>query len=80
MTDNPIPRLALSVPDAAVALGLAESTVWEMIKNGEIQSFQHKRRRLISIRAIEAWIAAKENGPNVSIGVRSYHKPGRRTG
>jgi excisionase family DNA binding protein len=57
-----IARLALSTSEAAQAIGLSPRTVAELIATGALRSFTVGRRRLISVSAIEAWIAAQEVG------------------
>jgi len=71
----PIERLALSISEAAEALGLGDDMVRGMADRGEIVSFYQGRRRLISIKAIHAWIAAKEEeASTVTLGTRPYTK------
>ena len=42
-----VPQLAWSVADAARRLGLGRTTVWNLVRAGELRSFTVERRRLI---------------------------------
>lgn len=55
-TDSPVPRLALSIADAAVALGLSDRTVDELARAGELPSIRVGRRRLFVVRDLERWL------------------------
>jgi excisionase family DNA binding protein len=54
------PLLLLSPAQAAHALSVHRSTVYELMNAGAIASFSIGRARRISIRALEAYIAAQE--------------------
>lgn len=53
-------RLALSVTEAAEALGISRPSVYQLIaqENG-LPSFRCGRRRLIPVAALRAWIEAE---------------------
>lgn len=55
-------RLALSVEDAAHLLGVNRSHLYPRVMSGEIPSFKIGARRLISVAALEAWVAAQGHG------------------
>ncbi len=54
------PRLAGSVDDAAHALGVSRRHIYDLLEAGELSSFKSGRRRLIRLRALEAYIAKRE--------------------
>jgi excisionase family DNA binding protein len=56
---NVSPRV-VSVPDAAVMVGLGESTVWAKLASGDIKSFRLGGRRMIRVEEIERFLAAAE--------------------
>lgn len=43
----------LSVQEAAEALGVSVSTLWRMLRRGELQSVRRSGRRLVPSKAIE---------------------------
>ena len=48
-------EVMVSVPDAATRLGLGTTTLKELIAAGEIQSVKVGARRLVPVRALEAF-------------------------
>jgi len=58
---EPPERLAYSVKDAALAIGISPRRMWTHIANNKIESFRDGIRRLISRRALEAFIAERES-------------------
>lgn len=46
-TDEPSSRLAWSIPHAAQRLDLGRSTVWQLVRSGQLKSFRVERRVLI---------------------------------
>jgi excisionase family DNA binding protein len=42
----------ISVAEAGQALGISSSTVWRMIRRGELPSVRHRGRRLVLKRAL----------------------------
>jgi excisionase family DNA binding protein len=56
------PKLLLTPAEAAKALSLNRSTLYGLLMSGAIESLTVGRARRISVRALEAWIAAKERG------------------
>jgi|GEM_PF-366003 len=60
------PRSLLSVEEAAEALGVSRSTMYEVIKSGEIETVKIGRLRRVPADAIDAYIVAQaERGPVV---------------
>lgn len=52
-------RLALTVEEAAESLGIGRTKMWELLQAGTIRSFRVGVQRRISVRDLEAWIAAQ---------------------
>jgi excisionase family DNA binding protein len=59
-TDATDERLAYSVPDAAGLIGLSPRRTWDLVRLRRIKSFMEGGRRLISRRALEAYVAERE--------------------
>ena len=59
-TSQPVPidpeRLLLKAPEVARRLGLARSTVYEMMASGEIMTVRKGRAVRVPVHAIEKWI------------------------
>ena len=53
-------RLALSVHDAAEALGLSVDTVYELVRGNKLPHKRIGRRILIPCRVLETWINAQD--------------------
>lgn len=49
------PRL-VDVPAAAQSLGLAESTVWELVSSERLGSVKVGRRRLVPVAALDEYV------------------------
>jgi excisionase family DNA binding protein len=49
--------LALSIKDAAKALGVGRSSIYVMISNGRLESFKLGRRTLIRVDSIRRLVA-----------------------
>ena len=63
MTTHPpqdAPRVTYSVPDVAAMLGVSERTVRNLVAGNEIESLKIGKRRLVSRRALDRFIEAKE--------------------
>ena len=54
---EPIPRVALSVAEAAKSLGISDRTVTTLISKGEIPVVSVGKRRLIPVDALREWVA-----------------------
>lgn len=52
-----VPRLSYSVPEAAMAMGVSDSTVKRLIQDGTLASIKVKGRRMISIAAINRFLS-----------------------
>lgn len=64
----PVPRLALTVEEACVALGIGED-FWRVQIAPEVRIVRRGRRKLVAVAALEAWLA--ENGERVLDDLRS---------
>lgn len=53
-------RLAYSVAEAAELVGISERRMWDKVREKQIKSFRDGQRRLITRRAIEEYVAARE--------------------
>lgn len=54
-----MPPKLVNPEQGARITGLSESTFYELLKTGKVQSFKVGRRRVVPVAAIEAWIAAE---------------------
>jgi excisionase family DNA binding protein len=52
-------KIALSVAEAAEALGVSKPTVYELIHRDDFPSFKIGARQLISRSGLEAWVQAQ---------------------
>ncbi len=52
-------KLLLTVPEAAEALGLGRSIVYELLLTGELTGVKIGRARRIPVRSLEAFIARR---------------------
>lgn len=57
MTENARAPLLISVPEAARLLSIGRNTAYDLIAAGTLPSIKLGRRRLVSVVALEAWIA-----------------------
>lgn len=57
-----IEKLALSVPEAAEALGVSRAQAYIMINSGELPSIRVGRRRLVPLDKLKLWIEDREEG------------------
>jgi excisionase family DNA binding protein len=57
------PQYLLDVPAAARSLGVGRTTVFQLIRDGRLESVLIGRRRLIPIASIEAYVARLRAGP-----------------
>jgi len=56
----PVPRVAVSLPEAAAALGICEDTVRALAHAGTLPTFTQGRRILVRVAALDAYAAAQE--------------------
>lgn len=54
------PRLAVSPAEAARLTGIGRTTLYEALGSGALRSLKIGKRRLITIEALKAWLAAAE--------------------
>jgi excisionase family DNA binding protein len=55
-------RLALSVAEAAVALGVSKDAIYDAVRCHELPAIRIRRRILIPLAALEQLLANKEAG------------------
>lgn len=55
-TDADLPRLLLTVEEAAEALSLGKTKVYELISAGEIQTIQIGRARRVAVEALTDFV------------------------
>ena len=53
-------QLAVSINDAAHALGLGRTSIYAMIADGRLEAFKLGRRRLVKAESIRQLIAAQD--------------------
>jgi excisionase family DNA binding protein len=54
-TDQPAPRLMLTVEQAAEALGIGRTTTFALVKSGELESVRIGRLRRVPAEGIETY-------------------------
>lgn len=64
---DPVPRLALRLPEAAMACGLSESFVHNMANSGEIPSVKVGRVRLFPVERLRKWLLDASERPEISV-------------
>jgi excisionase family DNA binding protein len=52
--------IAVSINDAAKALGLGRTSVYAMIADGRLEAFKLGRRRLVTVESIRQLVAASK--------------------
>jgi excisionase family DNA binding protein len=60
-------RLLLTVPEAAVALGIGRTLAYELVLRGELPSVKLGRARRIPVAALEAFVA-KQTASRETVG------------
>jgi excisionase family DNA binding protein len=60
MATHPELRLAFTVEAACESTGLTRTRIYKAIADGSLKTFKAGRRRMVSARALEAFIAALE--------------------
>ena len=53
---NEVPRLALTVEEAGERIGVKRTTMYKLIRDGEIESFTIGRLRKVSLSELDAYI------------------------
>lgn len=64
---EPVRRVALSIPEAAAALGVSRRTVWGMIADQRLRSLQIGRRRLVPLAELARIAAADLRPPHPEV-------------
>ena len=60
-SDNQAERLTLSVPVAAAMVGIGRSTLYELVRSGDVRSVRLGKRIVIPITVIEALLRGESN-------------------
>lgn len=55
-------KISYTIEEAVRATGMTRSRLYVVIGSGELRSFLSGRRRMVSARALEDFIAKKEQG------------------
>jgi excisionase family DNA binding protein len=53
-------RITLSIGEAASRLGVSKTTLWSLVRGGQIRSISLGRRRLIPVTALDQWVGEPE--------------------
>ena len=61
------PRLAYTVAQAARALGLSKSMIYDQLRANRLASVKVGKRRIITRQQIDAWLAGLPTGPPESL-------------
>ena len=59
-TSCEVPALLYRVDEAATALRLSRTAIYELIRSGRLRSVKCGRRRLIPVAGVEAYLASLE--------------------
>lgn len=59
-TPAPLARLAVSAEEAARMCGIGRTTLYAALAAGSLKSIKLGKRRLITVKALEAWLQAAE--------------------
>src|SRR5437867_10769005 len=62
---RPMDKLLVTVEEAADALGIGRSLMFELIGSGEVQSLKLGRRRLVPVTALRDWLATRLATPQL---------------
>lgn len=57
----PIERKAISVPEAAKAIGLSAPNCYALIKAGKMPGKQVGKRWLVPVKALERWLESQDD-------------------
>ena len=57
-----VPAVLYGVDEAAVALRLSRSLIYELIRSGRLRSVKQGRRRLVPVSALEEYVDSLESG------------------
>ena len=61
-SSNTTNRVLLTVADAVEATSLSRSTIYEMIKSGELPTVKVGKRRLVPTASLQAWADSLTQG------------------
>ncbi|NLS97874.1 MAG: helix-turn-helix domain-containing protein [Planctomycetaceae bacterium] len=64
---EPVPRLTLRLPEAAMACGLSESFLHNVANRGEIPSVKVGRVRLFPVERLRKWLLEASESPETSV-------------
>lgn len=56
-----VPAVLYGVDEAAIALRLSRSLIYELIRNGRLRSVKQGRRRLVPVSALDEYVASLED-------------------
>lgn len=59
MSNTNLPKLAVSVPETCDLTGLGETTIWKLIREGELKVVRIGRRTLVPVSEIEALLNSR---------------------
>lgn len=54
-----IPKIALAIPEAALAISVSDRTLQTLIKNGELPTLRIGTRRLVATDVLREWVREK---------------------
>lgn len=59
---EPVPAMLYRVDEAAIALRLSRSLVYELIRSGRLRTVKQGRRRLVPVSALSEYVASLDGG------------------
>lgn len=62
MSERVVPPLLYGVDEAAEALRLSRSVIYELIRSGRLRTVKEGRRRLVPVDALAEYVALLERG------------------
>ncbi len=81
MSPPPRDRIAVSVAEAASLAGVSRAGLYRFVSSGELPSVHLGGRRLVRLQALEAFLAALEQGEQIgAVGGEIPTAPGDRHG
>ena len=60
---TPVPKVLLTVEEAAQALGLGRTYVWHLVMLNELRSFKLGRKRRIPVSALHEFVTRRLSTP-----------------
>lgn len=58
--ETEVPKIAYGVADACAALGVTRNRLYQVIAEGSLRTYKDGRRRMVSRRALEDYVALRE--------------------